>query len=253
MLFLAINQKPIHNQSPNRIIRKNFPENSKRAIKVRIVEGTFHPIAARYFFLAYKCHDRRIQPNVPIGISAKTPIARKVAPILPESDTIDPIRTRHSSMGIHKIAPSDIGNKYKKTVVFVENFTVSPAQGMPQLLTTIYGFIELVRPERFELPTPWFVARYSIQLSYGRTSYLAERVGFEPTMKLLAPYSLSRGAPSAARPPLLKIAISILNRPSWPSVVMLLDAPLPDFLSGVRRAKAALLLFPAHPPLLSFN
>ena len=29
-------------------------------------------------------------------------------------------------------------------------------------------FIELARPERFELPTLWFVARYSIQLSYGR-------------------------------------------------------------------------------------
>ena len=28
----------------------------------------------------------------------------------------------------------------------------------------------LARPERFELPTPWFVARYSIQLSYGRTA-----------------------------------------------------------------------------------
>ncbi len=27
----------------------------------------------------------------------------------------------------------------------------------------------LARPERFELPTAWFVARYSIQLSYGRT------------------------------------------------------------------------------------
>jgi hypothetical protein len=26
----------------------------------------------------------------------------------------------------------------------------------------------MARPERFELPTPWFVARYSIQLSYGR-------------------------------------------------------------------------------------
>ncbi len=26
----------------------------------------------------------------------------------------------------------------------------------------------MVRPERFELPTPWFEARYSIQLSYGR-------------------------------------------------------------------------------------
>ena len=28
--------------------------------------------------------------------------------------------------------------------------------------------IKLVRPERFERPTPWFVAKYSIQLSYGR-------------------------------------------------------------------------------------
>ena len=29
-------------------------------------------------------------------------------------------------------------------------------------------FKKMVRPERFELPTTWFVARYSIQLSYGR-------------------------------------------------------------------------------------
>jgi hypothetical protein len=29
----------------------------------------------------------------------------------------------------------------------------------------------MVRPERFELPTPWFVAKCSIQLSYGRISY----------------------------------------------------------------------------------
>ena len=30
--------------------------------------------------------------------------------------------------------------------------------------------LKLARPERFELPTPWFVARYSIQLSYGRVA-----------------------------------------------------------------------------------
>ena len=37
------------------------------------------------------------------------------------------------------------------------------------------GFFNLVRPERFELPTAWFVARYSIQLSYGRR-FTLERV-----------------------------------------------------------------------------
>ncbi len=35
----------------------------------------------------------------------------------------------------------------------------------------------VVRPERFELPTAWFVARYSIQLSYGRPATGAELCG----------------------------------------------------------------------------
>ena len=73
----------------------------------------------------------------------------------------------------------------------------------------------MARPERFELPTAWFVARYSIQLSYGRiliglgiiqkssdlSFELAEREGFEPSIGINL-YSLSRGAPSATRPPL---------------------------------------------------
>ena len=37
----------------------------------------------------------------------------------------------------------------------------------------------MVRPERFERPTYWFVASCSIQLSYGRTSSLANGVRFD--------------------------------------------------------------------------
>ena len=33
----------------------------------------------------------------------------------------------------------------------------------------------MVRPERFELPASWFVARRSIQLSYGRNGKLTAR------------------------------------------------------------------------------
>lgn len=34
----------------------------------------------------------------------------------------------------------------------------------------ISGFFELARPEGFEPSTPWFVAKYSIQMSYGRNA-----------------------------------------------------------------------------------
>ena len=37
------------------------------------------------------------------------------------------------------------------------------------------------------------------------SAQMAEREGFEPSMRLQTPYSLSRGAPSATRPPLRKL------------------------------------------------
>ena len=46
----------------------------------------------------------------------------------------------------------------------------------------------LARSERFELPTPWFVAKYSIQMSYERVEaetiarFLAQRQGWRAIM-----------------------------------------------------------------------
>jgi hypothetical protein len=87
----------------------------------------------------------------------------------------------------------------------------------------------MARPERFELPTLWFVARYSIQLSYGRFEAAYSTVIFRTVNCIIqlmdnscccrklqkntnwrrerdsnprwafGPYSLSRGAPSASR------------------------------------------------------
>ncbi len=80
--------------------------------------------------------------------------------------------------------------------------------GLHKSAQKVQAIYRMVRPERFELPTSWFVARRSIQLSYGRICKpnpgnpeqtelpmafrawptpgvldpLAEREGFEPSM-----------------------------------------------------------------------
>ena len=59
----------------------------------------------------------------------------------------------------------------------------------------------LVRPERFERPTPWFVAKYSIQLSYGRTPKLlllllhAENCNFRQVFLMVRPERFERPTP----------------------------------------------------------
>ena len=68
----------------------------------------------------------------------------------------------------------------------------------------------MARAEGFEPPTAWFVARYSIQLSYARalkllqhvsSNQMAEREGFEPSVRINVRF-LSRELVSATHPPL---------------------------------------------------
>ncbi len=50
----------------------------------------------------------------------------------------------------------------------------------------------MVHPERFELPTAWFVAKYSIQLSYGcKTEMRILRISL-PLVKQNLIFSLTR-------------------------------------------------------------
>jgi hypothetical protein len=55
-------------------------------------------------------------------------------------------------------------------------------------LPSLEALLYMVRPKRFELLTPWFVAKYSIQLSYGRNFvtyiFVAEKEGFEPSIQV---------------------------------------------------------------------
>jgi hypothetical protein len=66
----------------------------------------------------------------------------------------------------------------------------------------------MARAEGFEPPTAWFVARYSIQLSYARAVKLlytmAEREGFEPSVRINVRF-LSRELVSATHPPLRNV------------------------------------------------
>ena len=50
------------------------------------------------------------------------------------------------------------------------------SQAKSQSEDWLFALILLARPERFERPTPWFVAKYSIQLSYGRLAVLEREI-----------------------------------------------------------------------------
>jgi hypothetical protein len=57
------------------------------------------------------------------------------------------------------------------------------------------SLILLARPERFELPTTWFEARCSIQLSYGRVG--GKFSGFAPRAEAAVPGGASTAGGSA--------------------------------------------------------
>ena len=84
------------------------------------------------------------------------------------------------------------------TTRFVAEYSIQLSYGCKSKIKKVK---KMVHPRGFEPLTTRFVAEYSIQLSYGCTGAMAVREGFEPSMRLLTACSLSRGVPSASRPP----------------------------------------------------
>jgi hypothetical protein len=83
--------------------------------------------------------------------------------------------------------------------------------------------ILMVRPERFELPTSWFVARRSIQLSYGRNVQTdghafgrlhrrgagsVRRLGPTPSGARILPYQLRPARSVLGRPAELQSSVA---------------------------------------------
>jgi hypothetical protein len=63
------------------------------------------------------------------------------------------------------------GIAVKITLAFYHLTEAPVAEQSARLEVFVISEEEVARPERVELPTFWFVARRSIQLSYGRISW----------------------------------------------------------------------------------
>ena len=81
----------------------------------------------------------------------------------------NPLKIWHLESIAHKHAVLKLAFADKPAYVRNQGFrTANLALPFKALATFSGGKIDMARPERFELPTFWFVARRSIQLSYGR-------------------------------------------------------------------------------------
>ncbi len=111
----------------------------------------------------------------------------------------------------------------------------------------------LAHPERFERPTLWFVARYSIQLSYGcavNTTVLWRRKrDSNPRYRFKPVCFLSREVPSTTRPFLRREMRTIRARTSHVnSSVQNLTAPDPDRRLCATRARPVPDIFRRSAP-----
>ena len=84
------------------------------------------------------------------------------------SDEI-PLQRRPSRRGVPRTAAAPARSRWTPThSTWPDPAPLNREKNQKKGPATSRRSFEMARPERFELPTAWFVARYSIQLSYGR-------------------------------------------------------------------------------------
>ena len=139
------------------------PQHVERKDRENIFDISIIESGATVIPVKLTSHFDRLIKNNGIRLGQRLPVV--LLPNLKIQHSIDESAQQRNSRVM-----GETGAKYQDRVAHLTPFTRDPAASPPETkrVASLQPFVYLARPAGVEPTTPWFVARYSIQLSYGR-------------------------------------------------------------------------------------